>query len=178
MEVLGRIYSILQMVYSTRAAFDVVVDGSFDQGQSSYARSLIAGHFAATEPVPSKASVAADLTSMKSFWLWETTHVDKAEKFVFENEESRRSSNRYAKAVILQGSRTCFKTEDSRVGLGPVGIEPKDVICSFAFAAPLFVLRFSSKAAQLIGDAYVCGLMDLNRDLADRVGEAQTFTIR
>ena len=56
-----------------------------------------------------------------------------------------------------------FSTHDGRIGLGPCDLQAGDVICVLYGGAPLFVLRFndSSEVAQLVGDTFVYGLMDL-----------------
>jgi hypothetical protein len=76
-------------------------------------------------------------------------------------------------------TRTFFSTHGGRVGLGPCDLQAGDVICVLYGGAPLFVLRFnsSSNVAQLVGDAFVYGLMDLKSLPDTDDGKDEWFTI-
>lgn len=90
----------------------------------------------------------------------------------------RQATLNYRQLLEVKRTRTFFSTHGGRVGLGPCDLQAGDVICVLYGGAPLFVLRFngSSKVAQLVGDTFVYGLMDLNTTpVSDR--EDEWFTI-
>jgi hypothetical protein len=60
--------------------------------------------------------------------------------------------------------RAFFSTSKGRIGLGPADVVKGDVVCVFYSGAPLYVIRFKDRngegdEAELVGDAYVHGLM-------------------
>ena len=61
--------------------------------------------------------------------------------------------------------RTFFCTKGGRIGIGPRGIQPGDLICILYGAQPLYVLRREGNGKeplQILGDAFVHGCMDLD----------------
>ena len=67
--------------------------------------------------------------------------------------------------------RMFFSTRDGRIGIGPPETQPGDLICILYGAKPLYVLRRNSDAKaplQILGDAFVHGLMDLD-DMYEQV---------
>lgn len=78
---------------------------------------------------------------------------------------AKQAEIRYNKALELQQSRRFMITEGGRIGLGPSDVRAGDAVCVFYSAAPLFVLRFGEKEERwtLVGDAFVDGLMDMEK---------------
>ncbi|KAK0516001.1 hypothetical protein JMJ35_002035 [Cladonia borealis] len=67
--------------------------------------------------------------------------------------------------------RIFFSTKGGRIGVGPPETQPGDLICILYGAGPLYVLRRGSdakKPLQILGDAFVHGLMDLD-DMYEQV---------
>lgn len=83
-----------------------------------------------------------------------------------------------AQQSACQGRRF-FSTRGGRVGLGPAQLKAGDTICVFYSGGPLYALRFkhADKVAELIGEAYVHGLMNKEAFTAKGRGEDQTFVI-
>jgi len=83
-----------------------------------------------------------------------------------------------AQQSACQGRRF-FSTRGGRVGLGPAQLKAGDIICVFYSGGPLYALRFkhADKVAELIGEAYVHGLMNKEAFTAKGRGEDQTFVI-
>jgi hypothetical protein len=72
---------------------------------------------------------------------------------------------RFMSQFIRCLGRSFFSTRDGRLGRGPAGLEPRDTICGFHGAGPLFILRFAIQdngVAQFVGDAYIHGCMDFD----------------
>jgi hypothetical protein len=64
----------------------------------------------------------------------------------------------------VRKGRAFFSTSKGRVGLGPADVVRGDIVCVFYSGAPLYVIRFKDRdgegeEAELVGDAYVHGLM-------------------
>ena len=67
--------------------------------------------------------------------------------------------------------RIFFSSKGGRIGVGPPGIQPGDLICILHGAKPLYVLRREDDAnepLQILGDAFVHGCMDLD-DMYEQV---------
>ena len=82
-------------------------------------------------------------------------------------------------ALGRQAFRRFFITENGRVGIGAGSVEKGDHVCVFYSARPLYLLRYvdADASAELIGDAYVDGLMDLENMPGDTRGEDEVFAI-
>ena len=82
-------------------------------------------------------------------------------------------------ALAMQEPRRFFVTEAGRVGLGPERVEKGDHVCVFYSARPLYLLRYvdADAPAELVGDAYVDGLMALENMPGDTRGEDEVFAI-
>jgi hypothetical protein len=90
----------------------------------------------------------------------------------------RQANLNYHQNWEAKRTRTFFSTHDGRVGLGPCDLQAGDAICVLYGGAPLFVLRFncSSEEAQLVGDAFVYGPMDL-KSIPSSGRKTEWFTI-
>jgi len=79
----------------------------------------------------------------------------------------------------VRQNRDFISTKDGRIGYGPPGVEPGDVVCIFEGSVVPFVLRYGSQSgtAMLVGEAYVHGIM--NEEVFDlaREGVVQLSTI-
>ena len=88
---------------------------------------------------------------------------------------------RYAQVMddACQG-RSYFSTKGGRIGIGPKGLECNDAICVFYGGGPVFILRFDQgkETAQLIGEAYVHGLMSGEALTMEGRGEDENFILR
>lgn len=118
-----------------------------------------------------------DYVRMKE--LWKTRRDQTSADFVDSTPSSTRQANvNYYQSWEGKRTHTFFSTHNGRVGLGPCDLQAGDVICVLYGGAPLFVLRFNDNdnVAQLVGDAYVYGLMDLNSTPVDDC-ETEWFTI-
>ncbi len=75
--------------------------------------------------------------------------------------------------------RRFFSTRGGRVGLGPAHLNAGDTICVFYSGGPLYALRFkpTDRTSELIGEAYVHGLMNNEACTAESRGEDQTFVV-
>jgi hypothetical protein len=77
--------------------------------------------------------------------------------------------------------RRCFSTGNGRVGLGPPAMKAGDKVCVFYNCGPVFMLR-SLKTAEgdgweIVGDAYVEGVMELNCTKEGDRGKDEVFKI-
>ncbi|RSL76654.1 hypothetical protein CEP51_009768 [Fusarium floridanum] len=81
----------------------------------------------------------------------------------------------YLAAVMMQAGRKPFLSALGYVGLGPAAMEPGDVIVIFYGAHVPFVLRPKGQEFQLLGEAYVHGIMDGEFMQVDR--EDKTFRL-
>lgn len=82
------------------------------------------------------------------------------------------------------GGRTFFWTVKGRLGIGVHGAEPGDLIAIFYGGKATFVLREAtastpggSEAFELVGDAFVHGLMELDNIPVEDIGPTKTFRI-
>jgi hypothetical protein len=89
------------------------------------------------------------------------------------------AQNRKTKAC---GGRRVFNTTNGRTGLGPPRVIPGDIICVFYGSRVVHVCRAppaqGPNAMELIGDAFVHGLMDLSKTPLDARGHDEEFVIR
>ena len=141
----------------------------------AYSRTLIANHFDPTSPVAPTYTLQNDYRNLKQFWIELSQGLEsKIDTFAAKEAEIR-----YTKAMELQESRKFMVTEGGRMGLGPSDVRAGDVICVFYSAAPLFVLRFGVKMdiGMLVGDAFVYGLMDLEKMPQAARGEDKQFCV-
>ena len=140
----------------------------------TFLRSLVAGHLARHEPLPAIDFSAVHLTLLK-FWAamasCGTIPRISAKGLVL--------MRQWLQALGMQASRRFFITEAGRVGLGPGSVEKGDHVCVFYSAGPLYLLRYvdPDAPAELVGDAYVDGLMDLEKMPSDTRGEDEVFAI-
>ena len=79
---------------------------------------------------------------------------------------------------VLQG-RTFFNTSGGRVGRGPNNARSGDILCIFHLGRPLYVLRYKVKSgvAKFVGDAYVYGLMNLEKLPLNVRGKDEIFVL-
>ncbi|KAL8960959.1 MAG: hypothetical protein Q9193_002420 [Seirophora villosa] len=141
----------------------------------AYYRTLIANHIDITVPVPSNQTLRDQYTYMKQFWV-ELSEGQPSERPL---SEPKSGMLRYAREITYQKPHRFFNTEGGRIGLGPRTLQPGDVICVFYSAGPLFALRFdeTGEKAELVGDTYMHGLMDLETTPDDARGVDEWFCI-
>jgi hypothetical protein len=125
---------------------------------------------------PLQPDVFEDYLRVKKLWK---THRDQTSPNPIDSTPvyERQANLNFYQNWEAKRTRTFFSTHGGRVGLGPCDLQAGDVICVLYGGAPLFVLRFngSSEEAQLVGDAFVYGLMDLKS--MPRGHETEWFTI-
>ncbi|KAI4092272.1 MAG: hypothetical protein LQ348_004100 [Seirophora lacunosa] len=141
----------------------------------AYYRTLIANHFEHAVPVPSDQTLRDQYTYMKQFWV-ELSERQPSERPL---SEPKSGMLRYAQGIEAQKFHRFFNTKGGRIGLGPRKLQPGDVICVFYSAGPLFALRFdeTGEKAELVGDTYMHGLMDLETTPDDARGVDEWFCI-
>jgi hypothetical protein len=71
--------------------------------------------------------------------------------------------------------RRPFISSQGYVGVVPSHSKPEDVICIFYGCVKPFVLRRSGSGFELIGEAYVHGIMD--GEFVERKHDSEIFTI-
>ena len=88
------------------------------------------------------------------------------------------ASRQLCKHISERISGKCiFTTSDGRVGLGPEGLDKKDVICVLFGCSMCIILRFLDLGGHLlVGPAYIDGVM--SGEWATGVGEEVVFRIR
>ncbi|KAN0119288.1 Heterokaryon incompatibility protein (HET) domain containing protein [Hyaloscypha variabilis] len=146
-----------------------------DKVPDAHWRTLTAdADFHSRSPLPP--NVLDDYERVKKLWK---TQRDQTSPDPYSVKESERQGNlNYHQNWEAKRTRTFFSTRDGRVGLGPCDLQEGDVICVLYGGAPLFVLRLNdNNEAQLVGDAFVYGLMDLKSLPADKRGKDEWFTI-
>lgn len=76
--------------------------------------------------------------------------------------------------------RRFFVTEKGYMGLGPPGTEKGDRICILKGCSVLVLLRKEGEFHHLVGEVYVCGIMDgeVIEELQNRKQVLQRFVIR
>jgi hypothetical protein len=80
------------------------------------------------------------------------------------SEEYESSSNYFSAVNRLFEDRAFFSTTGGRIGVGPSDVARGDVVCVFYSGGPVYIIRFRESTeegseAEIIGDAYVHGLM-------------------
>ena len=142
--------------------------------RQTFCRSLVAGHLAPREPLPpidfSPVQIRL-LEHMLAMTSGGALPTPSAEEFDF--------MKKWLLALGAQIFRRFFITENGRVGIGNGRVEKGDHVCVFYSARPLFLLRYvdADASAELIGDAYVDGLMNLENMPGDTRGEDEVFAI-
>lgn len=157
------------------ALFHQVSTPSNPDPQESYCRTLIGEHWDLTHPVPLSTALRPDYLNLKNVW----TDLRDSVASLTANQAAKESMMRYFTAIAMHKSRKFFNTHGGRVGLGPSRIRTGDIVCVFYSGGPLFVLRpvLGSTTYQLVGDAFVEGLMDLKSMPEDARGQDETFIL-
>lgn len=137
-------------------------------------RSLVAGHLTRHEPLPAIDFSAVHLRLLKSWTAMAsggTMPRSSARELVV--------MKQWLKALGMQAFRRFFVTEAGRVGFGPGSVKKGDHVCVFYSAGPLYLLRYVDPdgPAELVGDAYVDGLMELENMPGDTRVEDELFAI-
>ena len=137
-------------------------------------RSLVAGHWARHEPLPAIDFSAVHFRLLK---LWAA--MVSCGAIPSSSAREQVVMEQWLEALAMQASRRFFVTEAGRVGLGPGSVEKGDHVCVFYSAGPLYLLRYvdPDAPAELVGDAYVDGLMDLEKMPGDTRGKDEVFAI-
>lgn len=102
----------------------------------------------------------------------EETHRPMAERIPMFTDVKRQMGN------AIPG-RSFFTTIKGRLGIGPPEIQTGDTIVVMFGAGPVFVLRESQQvdSFDFVGDAFVHGLMELDRTPENEIGKKETFRI-
>ena len=137
-------------------------------------RSLVAGHLTRHEPLPAIDFSPVHLRLLDSWFAMASGGAipwTSRRDFVI--------MKQWLHALGMQAFRRFFVTESGRVGLGPPSVEKGDHVCVFYSAGPVYLLRYADAdaSAELVGDAYVDGLMDLENMPIDTRGEDEVFVI-
>ena len=137
-------------------------------------RSLAAGHLARHEPLP-----AIDFSAVHFRLLESWTAMASGGAMPRSSARELFTMRQWLQALAMQATRRLFITEAGRVGIGPGNVEKGDHVCVFYSAGPLFLLRYvdADAPAELVGDAYVDGLMDLEKMPGDTRGKDEVFAI-
>ena len=139
-------------------------------------RSLVAGHLRVHESLPTIDFSSVHLRLLETWTALASGGTIPVPRSSEREWEAMRS---WFLALGRQLSRRFFITENGRVGIGPGNIEKGDHVCVFYSAGPLYLLRYvdADASAELVGDAYVDGLMDLENMPDDTRGEDEVFAI-
>ena len=142
-------------------------------GPQEFVRTLVAGHLAPSEPLPPTDFIPVHiqvLVRSEAMTRGGALPTLSAEEYVMK---------KWLLALGAQIFRRFFITENGRVGIGNGSVKEGDHICVFYSAGPLYLLRYvdADASAELVGDAYVDGLMDLEKMPSDTRGEDEVFTI-
>ena len=137
-------------------------------------RSLVAGRLARHEPLP-----AIDFSAVHLRLLQSWTAMASGGTIPRSSARELVVMQQWLIALNMQAFRRFFITEAGRVGIGSGSVEKGDHVCVFYSAGPLYLLRYvdADAPAELIGDAYVDGLMDLGNMPGDTRGEDEVFKI-
>ena len=137
-------------------------------------RSLVAGHLTRQEPMP-----AIDISGVYPRMLASWTAMASGRELPINSAREVEVMQQWHAALGAQAFRRFFVTEAGRVGLGPGSVEKGDHVCVFYSARSLFLLRYvdPDAPAELVGDAYVDGLMELENMPDDTRGEDEVFKI-
>ena len=141
----------------------------------SLLRSLVASHLTRHEPLPAIDFSAVHLRLLDTWTAMATGGAmprSSARELVV--------MKQWLQALAAQAFRRFFVTEAGRVGLGNGNIRKGDLVCVFYSAGPLYLLRYvdgPNVPAELVGDAYVDGLMELDKMPGDTRGGDESFVI-
>ena len=143
--------------------------------RQTFCRSLVAGHLAPSEPLPPIDFSPVQIRLLERSLIMTSggpPPAASAEEYVF--------LHKWLLAMGAQIFRRFFITENGRMGIGNGNVEKGDHVCVFYSGGPLYLLRYmdADASAELIGDAYVDGLMDLEKMPGDTRGEDEVFVIR
>ena len=138
-------------------------------------RSLVAGHLTGCEPLTAIDFLPVHLRLLD---LWSAVANGGSTPLISDREPV--ITKMWMVALNKEVFRRFFITEAGRVGIGHGSVEKGDHVCVFYSARPLYLLRYvdADASAELVGDAYVDGLMDLEKMPGDTRGEDEVFTIR
>ena len=137
-------------------------------------RSLVAGHLTRDEPLP-----AIDFAAVHFRLLESWTAMASGGALPRSSAWELGVMKRWLHALGMQAFRRFFVTEAGRVGLGHGSVKKGDHVCVFYPAGPLYLLRYVDPdgPAELVGDAYVDGLMNLEDMPGDTHGDDEIFEI-
>ena len=151
------------------------VQGAGASDLQAFFRSLVAGHLTRHEPLP-----ATDFSAVHMIMLESWTAMASGD-FAIPRVSARDLvvMKQWLFALAMQAFRRFFVTEAGRVGLGPGSVKEGDHVCVFYSGGPLYLLRYvdADAPAELVGDAYVDGLMELENMPNDTRGEDERFAI-
>ena len=139
--------------------------------------SLVAGHLTNLDPLP---AIDFSFVHLRLLDLWTALASGGTIPVPRSSATLAADMSQWLRALSRQRLRRFFITENGRVGIGPGSVEKGDHICVFYSARPLYLLRYvdADASAELIGDAFVYGLMDLEDMPSDTRGEDEVFVIR
>ena len=137
-------------------------------------RSLVAGHLSRDVPLS-----AIDYSPVHFLLLETWAALASGGPIPRSSVEGRAAMGTWLDALSMQAFRRFFVTQAGRVGIGSGNVEKGDHVCVFYSAGPLFLLRYvdPNEPAELIGDAYVDGLMELENMPGDTRGGDEVFAI-
>ena len=140
----------------------------------AFLRSLVAGHLTRHEPLP-----AIDFSTVHFRLLESWTAMASGGALPRSSARELVVMEQWINALGMQAFRRVFVTEAGRVGIGPGSVEKGDHVCVFYSAGPLYLLRYvdPDAPAEVVGDAYVDGLMNLENMPGDTRGEDEVFAI-
>ena len=140
----------------------------------AFLRSLVAGHLASGEPLP-----PIDFAPVHLRFLDGLMAMTRGEQLPMPSARGFEVMRQWLKAIAAQVFRRFFITENGRVGMGNGSVKKGDHVCVFYSAGPLYLLRYgeANAPAELVGDAYVDGLMELEDMPGDTRGEDEVFAI-
>ena len=133
--------------------------------------SLVAGHLTRYELLPAVDFFAVHLRLLESWAIMASS--DGSVALPRPSPREIAMMEQWVQALNMQAFRRFFVTEAGRVGLGPRGVEKGDHVCVFYSGGLLYLLRYvdADAPAELVGDAYVDGLMELENMPSDTRGE-------
>ena len=142
--------------------------------RQTFCRSLVAGHLAPSEPLPPIDFSPVQIRLLERLLIMTSggaLPAASADEYVF--------MHKWLLAMGAQIFRRFFITENGRMGIGNGSVEKGDHVCVFYSAGPLYLLRYvdPDAPAELVGDAYVDGLMDLDKMPGDTRGKDEVFAI-
>ena len=143
--------------------------------RQTFCRSLVAGHLTPSEPLP-----PIDFSPVQIRLLERSLIMISGGALPAASVDEYVFMHKWLLAMGAQIFRRFFITENGRMGIGNGSVEKGDHVCVFYSGGPLYLLRYvdADASAELIGDAYVDGLMDLEKMPGDTRGEEEVFVIR